>query len=369
MENLVNYNLFNNTYQGKKVLVTGHTGFKGSWLVLWLQTMGAEVTGYSLDPPTEPNHFELLNLDINHIIGDILDEKELMNVFNEVKPEIVFHLAAQSLVRLSYEDPVKTYKTNVIGTLNVFEACRKTPSVKVILNITSDKCYANKEWLWGYKESDPMGGFDPYSSSKGCSELLTDSYKNSYFNLEKSGRYNVLLASVRAGNVIGGGDWAKDRLIPDIMHAISQNERVEIRSPHAIRPWQHVLEPLSGYLLLASRLILGESEFAASWNFGPAYEDAMPVKDVLKQVKLYWDKLEYEIISNQHQPHEATYLKLDCSKANTLLKWKPVWDNQKTFEITTNWYKKYYLENDVNSISNLVAYIDDAIKNQYIWTK
>jgi CDP-glucose 4,6-dehydratase len=278
-------------------------------------------------------------------------------------------LAAQPLVRQSFNDPILTYKTNVIGTLNVFEACRKTPSVKVIINVTSDKCYLNKEWIWGYRESDEMGGYDLYSSSKGCSEILTQSYRNSFFNFETFQDHGVSLASVRAGNVIGGGDWAQDRLIPDIVRAISQNQVVYLRNPKAVRPWQHVLEPLSGYLLLASELSTGKNEYADGWNFGPSDGDAITVEDVVKSIKNNWADLKYEIKSIVNQPHEATQLKLDCSKAVSLLLWKPIWNSKKTFNITTEWYKKYYLENKILTRENIFNFINDAIDNNTIWTK
>jgi CDP-glucose 4,6-dehydratase len=280
--------LFNGIYNNKTVLVTGHTGFKGSWLCFWLIQMGAKVIGYSLEPPTSPNHFELLNLDMVSVIGDIRDSDKLNAVFAQYQPEIVFHLAAQPLVRLSYKEPVETFETNVIGTLKVFEACRNTKSVRAIVNITSDKCYENKEWVWGYRENDPMGGYDPYSASKGCAELVTSSYRNSFFNVNEYGKsHNVLLASCRAGNVIGGGDWAKDRLMTDIMVAVSEGKKVVIRNPRATMPWQHVLEPLSGYLMLGQKLFEGKKEFAQAWNFGPGEQGAITVKEVVENIKKY----------------------------------------------------------------------------------
>lgn len=248
--------LFDQIYKGKTCFITGHTGFKGSWLAYWLTKMGAKVIGYSLNPPTNPNHFELLKNKYISIIGDIRDRKFLHDTILKHKPDIVFHLAAQTIVRHSYKDPVETFETNVLGTLSVFEACRKTSSVRAIINVTSDKCYENKEWSWGYRENDQMGGWDPYSASKGCSEILTSSYRNSFLNLEDYGeKHNIILASVRAGNVIGGGDWGEDRLIPDIVLSTSKGEKVEIRNPKSTRPWQHVLEPLSGYLTLGWKLI------------------------------------------------------------------------------------------------------------------
>ena len=359
--------LFDGIYKDKTVLVTGHTGFKGSWLVYWLSKMGAKVVGYSLSVPTNPSHIELLDIDIVSIFGDIRDLVHLNQVFNKYKPDIVFHLAAQPLVRLSYENPIETYETNVLGTLNVLEACRKN-NVKAIVNITSDKCYENKEWVWGYRESDPMGGYDPYSSSKGCAELLTNAYRNSYFNPKHYGKnHNTLIASCRAGNVIGGGDWAKDRLIPDIMISVSKGEKVKIRNPYATRPWQHVLEPLSGYLLLGQKLLEEKIDFGCAWNFGPAEEGDITVEEVVKNLKRHWDKIEYEINIDPNQPHEANLLKLDCSKAHIILKWKDVWDSQTTFEKTVKWYKSYYEKNEILTRDDLESYIEGAREKKIEW--
>ena len=363
-------NLFSGIYKNKTVLVTGHTGFKGSWLVYWLNQMGAKVVGYSLESPTTPNHIELLNLDINSIIGDIRDLDKLNQTFETYKPDIVFHLAAQPLVRLSYENPIETYETNVIGTLKVFEACRKT-NVKAIVNITSDKAYENKEWIWGYRENDPMGGYDPYSSSKGCADILASSYRNSYFNIsEYKTKHNTLLATCRAGNVIGGGDWAKDRLITDIMISVSQGKKVSIRNPKATRPWEHVLEPLSGYLHIGQKLLEEKVEFAEAWNFGPSDEGSITVEEVVKNVKKHWNKIDYEINRDPNQLHEANLLKLDCSKAHILLKWKDVWDSETTFEKTVKWYKSYY-EEDKNILTkdDLDSYVFDAKTKCLEWTK
>lgn len=368
MENLIQ-ELFSKIYKNKTVLVTGHTGFKGSWLSFWLLKMGAKVIGYSLVAPTNPNHFELLNLDIVSIISDIRDLDKLNQTFEKYKPDIVFHLAAQPLVRLSYENPVETYETNVIGTLKVLEACRRN-SVKAIVNITSDKAYDNKEWVWGYKEIDPMGGYDPYSSSKGCADLMATSYRNSYFNpKDYKIKHNTLLATCRAGNVIGGGDWAKDRLLTDIILSVSQNKKVSIRNPKATRPWQHVLEPLSGYLQLGQKLLEGKVEFSQAWNFGPSDGGNITVEEVVKNVKKYWKRIEYEINQDQNQLHEANLLKLDCSKAHTFLKWKDVWDSNITFEKTVKWYKAYYEENRVLTQDDLESYICDAKDKGLEWTK
>jgi len=361
-------NLFNRIYKDKTVLITGHTGFKGSWLTLWLHDMGAKVIGYSLDAPTKPNHIELLNLNIISIIADIRDQEKLNKVFEEYKPDIVFHLAAQPLVRLSYENPIETYETNVIGSLKVFEACRKY-NVKAIVNITSDKAYENKEWIWGYRENDPMGGYDPYSSSKGCADLLASSYRNSYFNLnDYKVKHNTLLATCRAGNVIGGGDWAKDRLITDIMVSVSDSKKVSIRNPYATRPWEHVLEPLSGYLHIGQKLLEEKKEFAEAWNFGPSDEGSITVEEVVKNVKKHWDKIDYEINKDPNQLHEANLLKLDCSKAHILLNWKDVWDSDTTFEKTVKWYKAYYEEHKkVLTKNDLESYIQDAKAKNIEW--
>jgi len=362
--------LFSSIYKNKTVLVTGHTGFKGSWLVYWLKQMGANVVGYSLEAPTQPNHIGLLNLDITTIIGDIRDLELLNQTFATYKPDIVFHLAAQPLVRLSYENPIETYETNVIGTLKVFEACRKA-NVKAIVNITSDKAYENKEWIWGYRENDPMGGYDPYSSSKGCADLLANSYRNSYFNTKEYKKtHNTLLASCRAGNVIGGGDWAKDRLITDIMLSVSHGKKVSIRNPNATRPWQHVLEPLSGYLAIGQKLLEEKVEFGEAWNFGPSDEGNITVEEVVQYVKKHWDKIDYEITRDPNQLHEANLLKLDCSKAHILLKWKDVWDSETTFEKTVLWYKAYYEEDkNILTFGDLESYVADAKNKNIEWAK
>jgi CDP-glucose 4,6-dehydratase len=369
LESMVMHQLFGGIYKGKTVLVTGHTGFKGSWLVYWLKEMGANVIGYSLEAPTKPNHIGLLNLDMVSIIGDIRDLDALNQTFATHKPDIVFHLAAQPLVRLSYENPIETYETNVMGTLKVFEACRVN-GVKAIVNITSDKAYENKEWIWGYRENDPMGGYDPYSSSKGCADILANSYRSSYFNPhEYKKSHNTLLASCRAGNVIGGGDWAKDRLITDIMVSVSQGKKVSIRNPNATRPWQHVLEPLSGYLAIGQKLLEERVEFGEAWNFGPSDEGSITVEEVVNHVKKHWDKIDYEIYRDPHQFHEANLLKLDCSKAHIQLKWKDVWDSQTTFEKTVKWYKKFYEGGSVTTEKDLLDYITDAKTKKILWTR
>ncbi len=369
MESMVNKNLFDGIYENKRVFITGHTGFKGSWLALWLKSMGAIVKGYSLEPNTDPSHWSILNLEIESIIGDIRNDTQLHYEIDLFKPDIVFHLAAQPLVRLSYERPIETYETNVIGTLKLFEACRYVDTIRAVVNITTDKCYENKEWIWGYRENDRLGGFDPYSSSKACSELLTSSYRNSFFNMNEYGEsHHILLASARAGNVIGGGDWASDRLVPDIMKASERNETSQIRNPLATRPWQHVLEPLSGYLLLGSKLLMGEKRYAESWNFGPEDVSNLSVKQVCDYLCKHWDKIQFELWDVPKGPHEANLLKLDCSKANSMLKWKPIWDNETCFKKTAEWYKGYYESGFINTKNDLDSYIKTAQEKKLIWT-
>jgi CDP-glucose 4,6-dehydratase len=344
MKSTLNHQLTMSTFfQGKKVLVTGHTGFKGSWLSLWLQSMGAQVVGYALAPPTNPSLFDVAEVgkDMTSVIGDIRNLEHLRAVFAEHKPEIVIHMAAQPLVRYSYIEPVETYSTNVMGTVNLLETVRGTDSVKAVLNVTSDKCYENREWAWGYRENEAMGGYDPYSNSKGCAELVTAAYRNSYFNTEKYNEHGVALASARAGNVIGGGDWAEDRLIPDIMRAITQGSPVNIRNPHAIRPWQHVLEPLSGYLLLAQKLYEEGACYAEGWNFGPNDDDAKPVQWIVEKLTKAWGEGASWMLEGGDHPHEAHYLKLDCSKAKARLNWIPKWHLNETLGKIIDWQKKY----------------------------
>ena len=369
MDQMVIRRLFAGIYEGKKVFITGHTGFKGSWLSFWLTKMGAIVKGYALSPVTNPNHFDLLNLNIESEIGDIRDQNNLEKSIHDFNPDIVFHLAAQPLVRLSYDNPVYTYEVNVIGTIKLFEACRIN-KVPVIINVTSDKCYENREWIWGYRENDPMGGFDPYSSSKGCAEILTSSYRNSFFNLKHYGtKHKTLLASVRAGNVIGGGDWAMDRLVPDIMRSAANGESVVIRNPNALRPWQHVLESLSGYLLLGQKLLSGCTYFSDGWNFGPSENENMSVLNVTKQLGHDWDKVQIIINENPGDMHEAYMLRLECSKAYTLLNWRPVFDIHQTIKETVNWYKLFYSENLVDTEACLNRYLHLAKKNKICWTE
>ena len=328
-------------WHGKKVLITGHTGFKGSWVSLWLQTAGADIVGYALAPPTSPNLFTVANVaaGMTSVEGNVRNLDHLDSTIQREKPEIIIHMAAQSLVRYSYDEPVETFATNVMGTVNVLEAARRSNCVRVILNITSDKCYENKEWLWGYRETEPMGGHDPYSCSKGCAELVTSAYRKSYFSDEQS---DIIVASARAGNVIGGGDWAKDRLIPDIMAAFMQSQPVVIRYPQSIRPWQHVLEPLSGYLLLIEHLWNHGAEFSGGWNFGPADEDARPVMWIVEHLINMWGDGAACEVDDQKHPHEANYLKLDSSKARQLLRWKPQLNLDSALEWVTDWFQEYH---------------------------
>ena len=327
-------------WRNKSVLITGHTGFKGSWLSLWLQQLGAKVVGFSLEPPTQLNLFEQANVSsgMKSIIGDVRDLAQLQHVFNEAQPEIVFHLAAQSLVRESFCDPVTTYSTNVMGSLNVLEAIRNTPSVRSVVMVSTDKCYDNKEWHWGYREVDPVGGHDPYSSSKGCMEIMLASYRACYFPTEDYALHTTAIASARAGNVIGGGDWAVDRLVPDILNCIQHDQPVTLRYPHAIRPWQHVLEPLSGYMLLAEKLFEHGSQYAQSWNFGPDDNSAKSVKWIaeymLEKSGCLTTKL---VLDTDTHPHEAHYLKLDCSKANMQLNWQPRWSLSIALDKVLSW--------------------------------
>jgi CDP-glucose 4,6-dehydratase len=330
-------------WRGKRVFVTGHTGFKGSWLCQWLVLLGAEVRGYALEPPTDPNLFTAIGLEkeMDSHIGDVRDATAIAREMAEFKPEIVFHLAAQALVRLSYKEPRLTYETNVMGTLNLYEAVRACESVRAVVSITTDKCYENKEWVWGYRENDPMGGYDPYSSSKGCAELLSAAYRRSYFNPEQYGKsHHVALATARAGNVIGGGDWALDRLIPDCVRSLAKGETIPIRSPRATRPWQHVLEPLSGYLLLAQRMYADGIAFSEGWNFGPGDDGVMDVENVVKSVIEAWGSGNYQI-ANDADYHEAHLLKLDISKAKALLKWAPRQNTTEAIERSIEVYKMF----------------------------
>ena len=340
-------------WAGKRVFITGHTGFKGSWLSLWLQHMGAKVTGYALRPPTSPAMFEVADVGkgMISIIGDIRDGDAVRVAMKSAAPEIVIHMAAQPLVRYSYVAPTETYSTNVMGTVNVLEAARFVSGIRGIVNVTSDKCYDNREWVWGYREDEAMGGYDPYSSSKGCAELVTAAYRSSFFNKQNFPNQSASLASARAGNVIGGGDWAEDRLVPDILSAMSKGEPVCIRSPQAVRPWQHVLEPLSGYLSLAEKLYENGDEFAEAWNFGPNDVDAKPVQWIVEQLSELWGEgATWKVDTGQH-PHEAHYLKLDCSKAYNRLHWRPKWNLSQTLAKIIAWQRAYLKKKDMRAKS------------------
>ena len=330
-------------WQNKRVFITGHTGFKGSWLCLWLHSLGARVYGYALQPPTEPSLFNLCALDkiIDSTIADVRDQESLHEAMVVAQPELVIHMAAQPLVRDSYKIPVETYEINVMGTVNLFETVRTCPSVHAVINVTTDKCYENREWVWGYREDEALGGYDPYSNSKACSELVTAAYRSSYFNPKEHAAHRVSIATARAGNVIGGGDWATDRLIPDCVRALLKAEPVLIRNPDAIRPWQHVLEPLSGYLILARKLIQEGPRYSGAWNFGPGDEEARPVEWLVKQLCSHWGDTASFVVDKGVHPHEAHFLKLDCSKAKAELGWKPRWSLDMAIESIVAWTKDY----------------------------
>ncbi|GHT20203.1 CDP-glucose 4,6-dehydratase [Bacteroidia bacterium] len=335
--------IFANFYKGKRVLVTGHTGFKGSWLSIWLHELGAEVIGVALDPCTERDNYVLSGLKnkITDLRGDIRDGKLMKEIFQKHQPELVFHLAAQPIVRLSYDIPVETYETNVMGTINVLEAIRATDSVKVGVMITTDKCYENKEQIWGYRENEPMGGYDPYSSSKGAAEIAINSWRRSFFNPNDYAKHGKSIASARAGNVIGGGDWALDRIIPDCIKALEAGKPINIRSPKAIRPWQHVLEPLSGYLLLAQQIWDEPTKYAEGWNFGPRTESIATVWDVATKVIANYGSGELKDLSDPNALHEANLLMLDISKAKFDLGWEPKMNIDQCVALTVDWYKRY----------------------------
>jgi CDP-glucose 4,6-dehydratase len=334
-------------WRGKRVFLTGHTGFKGSWLSLWLQQMGAELQGFALQPPTSPALFSEARVGdgMSSTIGDVRDRKALFAALHSFRPEIIFHLAAQPLVRLSYVDPVETYATNVMGTVHLLDAVRQAKSVRVVVNVTTDKCYENREWVWGYRESDPMGGHDPYSSSKGCAELVTNAYRRSFFP-----RGTAAIASVRAGNVIGGGDWGADRLVPDILRALEKGLPVFIRNPHSVRPWQHVLEPLAGYLILAQQMWEHGDHLAEGWNFGPRDEDARSVQWIVEHMASIWGGDAHWQLDVKHHAHEAAFLKLDISKASARLGWYPRWDISTALIRTVDWHRAWLYHQDVQTV-------------------
>lgn len=353
MSTLVNF------YRGKRVLVTGHTGFKGAWLSLWLHALGARVTGYALSPPTDPSLYDLCGIDklVTSVIADIRDPASLAQALQSAAPEIIIHMAAQPLVRESYNNPVETYAINVMGTVNLLDAVRACKGVKAVVNVTTDKCYENRERLIGYRENEPLGGYDPYSSSKACSEIVTAAYRTSFFNPEKFDQHGVALATARAGNVIGGGDWAIDRLVPDCVRALLKGEKINVRNPLAVRPWQHVLEPLSGYLLLAQKLVEQGPRFAGAWNFGPRDDAARPVKWIVEKLCSEWGpEVSYAVDQGEpretrgEHPHEAHYLKLDWSKARTELGWRPKWNLEQAIRKTVEWTKAFRANENVRAV-------------------
>jgi CDP-glucose 4,6-dehydratase len=342
--------IFNNIYKNRRVFLTGATGFKGSWLAYWLQQLGAIVCGFSKNIPTEPNHFSLLDICIEDYRGDINDFVMLRNVLRNFEPEIVFHLAAQPLVRLSYDNPLETFSTNIMGTANLLHAINGSESVHAVIVVTTDKVYEPQKHQTDYCESDRLGGYDPYSASKACAELVTDSFRKSFLATKK-----ILIATARAGNVIGGGDWASDRLIPDLVRTIIEGKSTKIRMPNAIRPWQHVLEPLYGYLLLGQYLLEGKKEFAESWNFGPEQNENRSVKEIVQMAKNYWDKINFEIVPNNDK-HETTFLMLNSNKARIKLGWKPIWTLEQAMEQTITWYRNFYEKNQIQTLTQIREY-------------
>lgn len=356
--------LFAGLYDKKRVVITGHTGFKGSWLALWLLQIGAEVKGISLPPCDESLHWSSLGLRIQEDLVDIRDIDAVRRSIKAFDPDIVFHLAAQSLVRRSYRDPLSTWSTNVLGTANILESCRDLPSLKAIVVVTTDKCYENKGWHWGYRETDSLGGHDPYSASKSCAELVAQSYRLAFFNNERS----PLIATVRAGNVIGGGDWSEDRLIPDLVRAVFEGKSLEVRSPASTRPWQHVLDCISAYLLLGQNLLQDNKDAADAWNFGPSRESNQTVSTVLSQMGKYWPEMQWHRTSTQ-QPHEASVLFLDSSKAQSVLGWRPVWDLDASLSKTARWYQSFLNNRIPISTSQIREYVDEACGQDLCWTR
>jgi len=392
--------MFKNIYHDKRVLVTGHTGFKGSWLCIWLKELGAEVLGYSLDPPSEPNNFSACRLSehIDHQYGDVRDHDRLISIFSHYQPEMVFHLAAQALVRPAYDDPKGTFDTNAGGTVNVLEAVRRTPGVRVVVNVTSDKCYENREWVWGYRENDPLGGHDPYSASKGCAELIFTAYLRSFFSNSASGKKSgdtipisgeigscpqisqissggrqIGAGSCRAGNAIGGGDWGRDRLIPDCVRALNAGRPVGIRNPQSVRPWQHVLELLSGYLWLGARLWEDPEGFSGAWNFGPGGADSGSVQEVVDRFIKTWGSGAWEDLSDPRAVHEAAALRLCCDKAMDRLGWGNALSLAQNIALTADWYKQYYQNSGKMNMYDACAgqigyYVDQARSGKLLWT-
>lgn len=356
--------MFSDAYRSRRVLLTGHTGFKGSWLALWLQALGAKVTGVALAPETRPNHWDLLELDMDSHALDIRDAVALLAVVREAKPEVVFHLAAQPLVRKSYQDPLQTWSTNVLGTANLLDACRQVSGIEAIVVVTTDKCYENREWARGYRETDPLGGHDPYSASKACTELVAASYRQAFFEPAAV----PLLATARAGNVVGGGDWATDRLIPDLVRAIASGTALEIRSPDAIRPWQHVLDALSGYLTLGQRLLAGETASACAWNFGPGPEANQSVANVLGRLSNAWPALAWQRTTAM-QPHETTLLYLDSTKTRQQLGWRTAWSLEETLAATAQWYQAHARDGQLQSRAQIDRYVESASAAGLAWAR
>ena len=358
--------MFGDSYRGRRVLLTGHTGFKGSWLALWLQLLGAKITGLALEPTTDPSHWNLLGLDFDEYRIDIRDKDAVAKVVQKSAPEFVFHLAAQPLVSNSYDDPLETWSVNVMGTANLLEACRTQPSVEAIVVVTTDKCYENREWEWGYRETDRLGGHDPYSASKASAELVVASYRSAFFSQLGA----PLIASARAGNVIGGGDWSENRLIPDLMRAISKETTLEVRYPHATRPWQHVLEALSGYLCLGQKLIEGRKEFSQAWNFGPGVEGnrtVVEVLSVLSRLKALWPALNWKVVENPDHYHESNLLHLDSARARQLLGWQLVWSFDDGLQATAKWYRANIEDGLVISEEQLQDYLASAAQLGLPW--
>jgi CDP-glucose 4,6-dehydratase len=358
---------FQTAYGGRRVFVTGHTGFKGSWLCLWLEHLGARVTGYALAPSTEPSHYALLDLALDSVIADLKDGPALHAALEAAQPEIVFHLAAQPIVLRSYEDPLETFETNVLGTARLLEACRHVESVQAVIVVTTDKCYENREWIYGYREDDRLGGHDPYSASKAAAELVTASFRRSFFETPQGSRARV--ATARAGNVIGGGDWTEHRLVPDVMRAASESRPVRIRNPGSSRPWQHVLEPLSGYLTLGAELLAGRQELATAWNFGPGLDSNLTTAELFALMQRSWPEIRCELAPQEQAPHEAGLLMLDSTKARRELGWRPTWNLETTLHETVRWYRTFYEEGRAISEEQLAQYVEGAARLGVPWAR